>query len=140
MNNRAKIVLRSAHLVLEMAFCDFEKVLDMNSRTHPAASDDRKTLDSTDVGWFFAQILLSLKAIHALRITHFDLKPANFLYFADSGKLKLGDFGLARAMPADRSQISCDAVGTAHYIAPEMIYQKYSLTKSLCINWIAVPM
>ncbi len=70
-----------------------------------------------------SEILEGLRAAHALRIVHRDVKPANILVTPD-GMAKLTDFGIARLL--DQSCLtSADAiVGTPSYMAPEQIEGK----------------
>ena len=65
-----------------------------------------------------AQILAGLAAAHKAGILHRDLKPENVL-LADDGRVKLGDFGLARAITAHTS--SSSLVGTVAYLSPELV-------------------
>lgn len=65
-----------------------------------------------------AQILSGLSAAHRAGILHRDLKPDNVL-LADDGRVKLGDFGLARAISAHTS--TGDLVGTIAYLSPELV-------------------
>lgn len=52
-------------------------------------------------GW--QQILKAVRTIHDERIVHSDLKPANFMLVR--GELKLIDFGIARAIQNDTTNI-----------------------------------
>ncbi len=56
---------------------------------------------------------------HARGLVHRDLKPANLL-FGDDGRLRIADFGLARAL-ADAGATEHDGslVGTMRYVSPE---------------------
>lgn len=58
--------------------------------------------------WYFLQqILQAVNTIHEERIVHSDLKPANFLLV--KGSLKLIDFGIAKAIMSDTTNIQRDS-------------------------------
>lgn len=65
-----------------------------------------------------ARILSGLAAAHRAGILHRDLKPENVL-LADDGRVKLGDFGLARAITEHTG--TGDLVGTIAYLSPELV-------------------
>ncbi|GAA0508145.1 serine/threonine-protein kinase [Saccharopolyspora thermophila] len=60
----------------------------------------------------------ALQAAHERGLVHRDVKPGNILITPD-GKVKLTDFGLAKAADAAPVTRSGMVMGTAHYIAPE---------------------
>lgn len=64
------------------------------------------------------QVLQGLAAAHRNGIVHRDIKPEN-VFLADDGRIKLGDFGLARTV--DNSTQTGALVGTVAYIAPELL-------------------
>jgi Protein kinase domain len=64
------------------------------------------------------QIAAGLAAAHLGGVVHRDVKPANILLEADSGRVKLSDFGLARESEGGLTQVGA-AVGTPLYMAPE---------------------
>jgi serine/threonine protein kinase len=68
-------------------------------------------------------ICRGLEHLHQTGIVHRDLKPAN-IFLSDDGRLKLGDFGLARDLGAVRLTIDGQTVGTAKYLAPEQAMAK----------------
>jgi len=68
-------------------------------------------------------ICRGLEHLHQAGIVHRDLKPAN-IFLSDDGRLKLGDFGLARDLGAVRLTIDGQTVGTAKYLAPEQAMAK----------------
>ena len=60
----------------------------------------------------------ALQAAHERGYVHRDVKPGNILIRVD-GKVKLTDFGIAKAADAVPVTRSGMVMGTAHYIAPE---------------------
>ncbi|XP_017696995.2 serine/threonine-protein kinase MPS1-like isoform X2 [Phoenix dactylifera] len=75
-------------------------------------------LDENWLRFYWQQMLEAVNTIHEERIVHSDLKPANFLLVR--GSLKLIDFGIAKAILSDTTNIQRDAqVGTLNYMSPE---------------------
>ncbi|KAL7155950.1 hypothetical protein ABFS83_03G110500 [Erythranthe nasuta] len=75
-------------------------------------------IDENWLRFYWQQILLAVSTIHEERIVHSDLKPANFLLVR--GSLKLIDFGIAKAIMSDTTNIQRDSqVGTLSYMSPE---------------------
>jgi serine/threonine protein kinase/beta-lactam-binding protein with PASTA domain len=64
-------------------------------------------------------ILSGLAAAHKNGIVHRDLKPENVL-LADDGRIKIGDFGLARAATANTATGNA-LLGTIAYLSPELV-------------------
>ncbi|KAG8776659.1 Dual-specificity kinase, spindle pole body (SPB) duplication and spindle checkpoint function [Ceratobasidium sp. 428] len=69
---------------------------------------------------YWQQMLEAVQTIHDEKIVHSDLKPANFVLV--KGSLKLIDFGIAKAIANDTTNIQREhQVGTLNYMSPESI-------------------
>ena len=66
-------------------------------------------------------VLRALAAAHAAGLVHRDIKPENVL-LADDGRVKVADFGLARAVETSNlTQTTGLLIGTVAYLAPEQV-------------------
>ena len=72
-------------------------------------------------------VVEGLGAAHAAGMIHRDIKPENVL-IADDGRIKLGDFGLARAISTSTSTGAL--IGTVAYISPELVLGKQADARS----------
>lgn len=108
----------SISIVMEAGDADLATVL---ARRREAAVDGFPPLSHVNfVRLAWQQMLEAVDTIHEERIIHGDLKPANFLFV--QGKLQLIDFGIARAIKNDTTNIYRDAqIGTLNYMSPEAI-------------------
>lgn len=66
-------------------------------------------------------VVEGLGAAHAAGMIHRDIKPENVL-IADDGRIKVGDFGLARAVTTSTSTGAL--IGTVAYLSPELVLGK----------------
>jgi serine/threonine-protein kinase len=81
-----------------------------------------QTIDITEA------VLAGLAAAHKAGIVHRDLKPENVL-LADDGRIKIGDFGLARAASANTAT-GAALLGTIAYLSPELVTRGVADTRS----------
>jgi serine/threonine-protein kinase len=66
-------------------------------------------------------VLGALSAAHRAGIVHGDVKPENVI-LTDDGRIKVADFGLARAITAPISSVAGgELMGTVAYLAPELV-------------------
>ena len=81
---------------------------------------------NTEVTKFvIAHVVAGLEHLHSNGIIHRDLKPDNMLISAD-GHIKLTDFGLS--YEADQDKGKKRIIGTADYIAPEVVSMQGTAT------------
>jgi serine/threonine protein kinase/ribosomal protein L40E len=102
------------------------------------------TLDPQRAARILRQVVAGVEAAHDAGILHRDLKPANIFIMqkkrksgsssgaTDDGFVKVGDFGLAKIVNADRSSsasgpASRGIVGTPEYMAPEQMQAGFQL-------------
>ena len=88
---------------------------------HSTLSDVRrqgKVLPDRQILSWLGQLCLALRHLHRQRVLHRDVKSSNIFVCAD-GTLKLGDFGLARAMRQQQEALH-SRVGSILYVSPEI--------------------
>jgi hypothetical protein len=93
----------------------------------PALSDLLKEspggLGTQKAAFFLREIGKGLSYLHECGIVHRDLKPGNIFY--ENGYVKIGDYGLTKAISASHHVSHTITVGTVHYMAPEIGAGKY---------------
>lgn len=127
--NEKSILEKVAHpniVKLYYAFQDHNKVylileyLDGGELFHHLAQ--QKFMSEKDASYYIGQIALALRYLHnSLKVIYRDLKPENCMLNAD-GNLVLTDFGLSKVSSRDETRHSM--IGTAQYMAPEVILGK----------------
>lgn len=72
-------------------------------------------------------VVEGLGAAHSAGLIHRDVKPENVL-IADDGRIKIGDFGLARAVTTSTSTGAL--IGTVAYLSPELVMGRQADARS----------
>ena len=87
--------------------------------------DESKKFTEKEIGLIMKQLLSAVNYCHQKGVVHRDLKPENVLLepSKDFEQLKVVDFGTSLAYHPTEGQMS-EKLGTAYYIAPEVIKQK----------------
>ncbi|MBE0534694.1 MAG: protein kinase [Phycisphaerae bacterium] len=73
--------------------------------------------------FFLREIAKGLSYLHECGIVHRDLKPGNVFY--EDGRVKIGDYGLSKAINTSQCTGQTITVGTVHYMAPEIGEGRY---------------
>ncbi len=76
-----------------------------------------------------SEVLDGLSAAHQAGIIHRDIKPENIL-LTTRGRVKITDFGLAKALGQNNTGTTGLLLGTASYLAPETIQDNVSTAAS----------
>ncbi len=71
----------------------------------------------------FSQILAGMRHAHEQGVIHRDLKPSNILVTPD-GKIKITDFGIAKADDGGKFTRTGTKMGTLSYMSPEQVIGK----------------
>jgi eukaryotic-like serine/threonine-protein kinase len=82
--------------------------------------DERGRLPVPEASDIASQVADALEHAHRQGLVHRDIKPANVLVQPD-GRVKVTDFGIAKAAGGDDLTRTGTVVGTARYLAPEQV-------------------
>ena len=83
-----------------------------------AVIKERGTLEPLAAARIAQQIFEGLDTAHARGIVHRDIKPTNVL-LTSSGRVKVADFGIARAFSEAQLTMPGTTLGSVHYFSPE---------------------
>jgi serine/threonine-protein kinase len=93
----------------------------VEGRTLREVLRESERLSEAEALEFLIPVLEALAAAHRAGLVHRDVKPENVLV-ANDGRVKVGDFGLARAVDASPLTATTGLLlGTVAYLAPEQV-------------------
>ncbi|WP_454048367.1 Stk1 family PASTA domain-containing Ser/Thr kinase [Cellulomonas sp. Marseille-Q8402] len=101
----------------DTSYLTMEYVDGVNLRRHLSERGSLTVAETLDVA---EQVLDALAAAHRAGLVHRDVKPENVLMASD-GRIKVADFGLARAVTEVTSTTTGTVFGTVAYLAPELV-------------------
>ncbi len=87
-------------------------------------------LEPAEAGRIGQEVLEVLIAAHARGIVHRDVKPGNVMVDRGSGRVRLGDFGVAAILDDPTVTTSGAVTGSPAYMAPEQATNKGALPES----------
>lgn len=106
----------------ETSYLTMEYVDGPNLRRHLA---DHGSLSVGEAFEVAEAVLDALSAAHRTGLVHRDIKPENVLLTAEQ-RVKVADFGLARAVTEVTSTTTGTVLGTVAYLAPELVVEGMS--------------
>jgi len=91
---------------------------------------ERGMLEPAEAARIGLEVLEVLIAAHARGIVHRDVKPGNVMVDRGSGRVRLGDFGVAAILDDPTVTTSGSVTGSPAYMAPEQATNKGALPES----------
>ncbi|CBH18124.1 protein kinase, putative [Trypanosoma brucei gambiense DAL972] len=95
-----------------LEYCDGGDLEDYLSYSFP--------LTESELVSIFAQLLLGLDHIHLKHLIHRDIKLQNLMLHRSTGVVKIGDFGMSKALRFT-DEVSSTRLGTPLYTSPEVL-------------------
>ena len=103
-------------------------------------------VDAQDIATIGVAVAGALAAAHDLGILHRDVKPGNVL-LAHDGRIKLGDFGIARLLVGQSAATTDQIAFTPEHVAPEILRNEpegpwsdvYGLASTLATALVGLP-
>lgn len=89
----------------------------------------RGRLSPPEVVEWLAPVCAGLSAVHRTGLVHRDVKPENLLFDA-GGRMRVADFGIARALDASSHTPAGMLLGSVRYMAPEVVLGRPASTAS----------
>lgn len=111
--------LSSERILIIMEFCDAG---DLSIIIKNQKEKVKQFFKEEDVLIWFVQMVFGLQYIHKKNILHRDLKTQN-IFVTSQNLIKIGDFGISKSL-SHTLDLATTAIGTPHYLSPEICRRK----------------
>lgn len=101
----------------------------INGKTLKEVIQEKGKLTVDETLYYSLQIAEALQHAHNNHIVHRDIKPHNIMVTVDN-RVKVTDFGIARAVTSSTVTTSSNVLGSVHYFSPEQARGGYTDEKS----------
>lgn len=92
----------------------------VEGKTLAIVLEEGRTMDASAAVGVAVQVCQALEFAHAQGVVHRDIKPGN-IFITGEGKVKVGDFGIARSMDSATLTQTGYSMGTPQYMSPEQV-------------------
>lgn len=103
------------YIIMEKGDDDLGNVL----KSHLLDTNRKGKLNSSQVKFYWQEMLCVVNELHTHNVVHSDLKPVNFILV--SGKLKLIDFGIAKAIQSNKTSVVNECI-IGEYSSMALLY------------------
>lgn len=109
----------SERILIIMEFCDAG---DLSMIIKKQKEKVKQHFKEEDILTWFVQMVFGLQYIHKKNILHRDLKTQN-IFVTSQNLIKIGDFGISKSL-SHTLDLATTAIGTPHYLSPEICRRK----------------
>jgi serine/threonine protein kinase len=121
--NYAQIELRGISQCMNLKSPHLVSIFDVKYNDKDEPFVVMEYVSGQKAAFFLREIAKGISYLHDCGIVHRDLKPSNVFY--ENGQVKIGDYGLSKAINTTQHSGQTITVGTVHYMAPEIGEGKY---------------
>lgn len=111
--------IEDGFLCIVMDYCETGDLFNLIQKTRRA----KLNFSENQIVRWFTQMALAIKYMHEAHVLHRDLKSQNLFLKGPSGRLKIGDFGIAKVLDST-SALAKTIIGSPYYMSPEICEQK----------------
>jgi len=106
-------------LCIVMDYCENGDLFNLIQKTRRA----KLNFSENQIIRWFTQMALAIKYMHEHHVLHRDLKSQNLFLKGPTGRLKIGDFGIAKVLDSTTA-LAKTVIGSPYYMSPEICEHK----------------